>query len=419
MIPAWLHFDASAAPEEAEVRHRIADLGVRASAPALVLVALSACASDLQHDAVQMRDSAGTSIVESSAPRLDDEHMWTLDSVPLFALDGTLPAYAFSQVTDATRRRDGSLVVLDGASLEVRAFDAKGAFLGATGQDGDGPGDFRHLTSLSPFLGDSLLVYDESAGRATILDADLGLGRVVSLEGGLQVADLTLFGSSALLGKAWDFDTFIATEGPYRAQYLLVRFTLDGDIRDTIGTLPAWNGYKINREGGGYVDVAALFAMDGQVVVRGDTAILGAGDRMEFERVSAGGKLLQIVRAPVLEGALGAKEIAAERAGMLGPTPSARLRDVVAQLPAPEMRPAYDEIEVDPEGFVWVARYRSRRVGRDDPITWYVFAPDGSWTGSLTTPARFEVLEIGSDYMLGSRRDSLDVEQIQLLRLLR
>ena len=401
------------------MRHKVADSTIGASALALAFLVLSACSDDLPHGGASVRDSAGVSIVESSVRGLGGDRMWTLDSIPFLTLDGTVPAFAFSQVADATRREDGSLVVLDGDSHEVRAFDPAGSFLGATGRDGDGPGDFRQLTSVSSFRGDSLLVYDELLGRATILDSDLGLGRTVTLQGGLQASDLYLLGGGSLLAKAWDFATFAATEGPYRAQYLLVRFTLEGEIRDTIATLPAWNGYKINREGGGYVDVAALFLVDGQVAVRGDTAILGPGDRMEFSRVSPAGDLLQIVRAPVLESSLGAEEIAAERAAMLGPTPSSRLRDLIAQLPAPEMRPAYSDLKVDPEGFVWVGRYWSRRVGADDPITWYIFAPDGSWTGSMTTPARFKVLEVGSDYILGSRRDSLDVEQIQLLRLRR
>jgi hypothetical protein len=32
-------------------------------------------------------------------------------------------------------------------------------------------------------------------------------------------------------------------------------------------------------------------------------------------------------------------------------------------------------------------------------------------------PARFEVYQVGSDFMLGRTRDSLDVEQVQLWQL--
>jgi hypothetical protein len=58
-------------------------------------------------------------------------------------------------------------------------------------------------------------------------------------------------------------------------------------------------------------------------------------------------------------------------------------------------------------------------VTLDEPRKWEVFDPAGAWLGTLSTPARFSVLEIGRDYVLGVRRDDLDVEHVQVLRLRR
>ena len=48
-----------------------------------------------------------------------------------------------------------------------------------------------------------------------------------------------------------------------------------------------------------------------------------------------------------------------------------------------------------------------------------MFDPEGIWLGRVLLPADFDPYEIGADYVLGRRRDSLNVETIQVLRLVR
>jgi len=51
------------------------------------------------------------------------------------------------------------------------------------------------------------------------------------------------------------------------------------------------------------------------------------------------------------------------------------------------------------------------------PTTWEVFSPEGVWLGPVRMPARFTLLDIGSDFVLGVFRDGLDVQHVQVLRL--
>jgi hypothetical protein len=46
-----------------------------------------------------------------------------------------------------------------------------------------------------------------------------------------------------------------------------------------------------------------------------------------------------------------------------------------------------------------------------------VFSAEGRWFGSVRTPPRFDVFEIGDDAVLGLRRTEFDVERVQVLRL--
>jgi long-subunit acyl-CoA synthetase (AMP-forming) len=56
-------------------------------------------------------------------------------------------------------------------------------------------------------------------------------------------------------------------------------------------------------------------------------------------------------------------------------------------------------------------------IEADGPHRWLVFDTAGSWLGTVDTPARFTLNEIGADYILGVVRDSLDVQYVQMYRL--
>lgn len=64
-----------------------------------------------------------------------------LDSVPELRIGGEADSTPLYRVADATRTRDGSVVVLDGASREVRFFTPDGTLARSTGGRGEGPGE--------------------------------------------------------------------------------------------------------------------------------------------------------------------------------------------------------------------------------------------------------------------------------------
>ncbi|MEJ2239140.1 MAG: hypothetical protein P8X82_12650, partial [Gemmatimonadales bacterium] len=104
---------------------------------------------------------------------------------------------------------------------------------------------------------------------------------------------------------------------------------------------------------------------------------------------------------------------------ILGDDPSPRRRAYVDDLLVPDKKPAYSELLVDARGCVWAAEHVGELTGwlAMDPRKWEVFSADGEWLGSVLSPRRFTVFEIGDDYVLGVFRDDVDVEHVQLLRL--
>jgi hypothetical protein len=67
-------------------------------------------------------------------------------------------------------------------------------------------------------------------------------------------------------------------------------------------------------------------------------------------------------------------------------------------------------------GHLWLQEYR-----RDSahPHRWSVFDPDGAWLGVVETPADFSLTEVGLDYVLGIGRDELDIQYVEMYRLLK
>lgn len=143
----------------------------------------------------------------------------------------------------------------------------------------------------------------------------------------------------------------------------------------------------------------------------------GSAERWEFYRLHPTGDIRQIVRVPWLDRGVSSEEAEMEREAMVRPESSAEYRSLVGRLEVPETRPAYSDLLVAENGWVWAAHYRSLRTEADLPTRWSVFDSSGALIGEAITPSRFTLFEVGSGHVVGVRRDSLDVETVEVLRL--
>jgi hypothetical protein len=366
-------------------------------------------------------DSAGVALAVSTrrAWEADPAAAWTLDPVPILdlATSGTGPAHEFYRVADATRLADGRILVADGGSSQVRSFAAVGASLQVTGREGEGPGEYQQISSVHAFAGDSMVVYSWPT-RLTVLGPDLSFGRTVSLGDHAQDIHLVEGGLLATL----TYPSVVEYEGEsrlIREPVPVARFSFDGQLIDTVTIAPGYEEFMVIRDehGGG---MRPLFGKQTSVGVGRSSLVVGGGDRMAFTARDLAGGAQREIRVEGYPLAVSAAENQAERdARLRSDTPLPEwYREIVAMLPDPETKPAYTELLVDSEECVWAGAYQST-VTLDEPRKWEVFDPAGVWLGALSTPARFTVFEIGPDYVLGVRRDDLDVEHVQLLRLTR
>ena len=98
-------------------------------------------------------------------------------------------------------------------------------------------------------------------------------------------------------------------------------------------------------------------------------------------------------------------------------------RKMFEEMPFPKTMPAFGSsrssertFRVDAEANVWIMEYN--RPG-DDEKRWTVFDSAGMLLGTLRVPDDLIILAIGGDYVLGVRRDELDVEQVVMYELVK
>ena len=101
----------------------------------------------------------------------------------------------------------------------------------------------------------------------------------------------------------------------------------------------------------------------------------------------------------------------------------AEMRRSAGELSYAETMPAFRGIAVDSEDDLWVEEWKG--VGLDQG-RFLVFRPDGAWLGYVDIPEGLpesrgypheQVIEIGSDYLLGVWTGDYGVEEVRLYRI--
>ena len=197
-------------------------------------------------------------------------------------------------------------------------------------------------------------------------------------------------------------------------------FDLEGTSGDTIGWTPGWEEYTND-----ILSAAPLFRKSSVLDTHGDRIFVGSSDHMQIEELNTRGDTVRILRIPDYPLALTAEQVRAERDTRLDiPLPPGVSSlppyyvDAMEDLPAPETRPAYAGMLVDPTGAIWLSPFRgvSERGG---PVPWLVLGADGNWLGRVVIPEDFWVTDIGVDEILGIWTNELDVQHPQVRHLAR
>ena len=401
-----------------------------ALAAPVTLALLGAVPVVAQAQRFTVRDSAGVPIVTSTAPAWTPAQALRIDPVPRLVI-GTQAGtpYELSRVAGAARLANGRIVIADGGSQQLRFYDRSGVFIKAASGPGAGPGEFRGLRGLTPLRGDTLALRGDR-GKVAYFDGDGALlfeanhaiapelragGRPNFLEVLATFSDgsaiVGTFGNPAPRpGVARWLETFPVTLVDRRNATIrsLGDIPLSVVVMDGAQPRPPW------------------FAAPLAIANDEDTFFIGLGTEYSIRVYGRDGRLSRIIRRPWTPVPVTSRDIDTyvvewgkrwiKATGAEAERQRADLRDD----PYETSVPAYSRFIADRVGRLWVrAANIADAPGAGQlnttplvPSVWSVFAPDGSWLGDVTLPARFQPHDIGADYVLGTAIDADGVQTV-------
>jgi hypothetical protein len=380
------------------------------------------------------RDSSGIRIVESTAPAWTAATAWRVADEPDFDIGGSErdTTTQFASIRGAHYLPNGTIAVLDARSHSLRFFDRSGRMLGQVGRAGSGPGEFQRTQVPRSRVCGTDTVYVPILGVIAVFAAP---GRYVR-EFRLKPAVgrfANIMGCHGNRFFAWsEVPPPVRLEGLHRENGAIATYDLDGNVTASLGTFPVedlhWR--RVPGEGMGYAlppygrRLASAFG--------NGTIAMGIGDSFEIELRDGSGTLREILRAPHLDRPLTDSEVRRLREFLLSRNYTEGSLDILlAEEKLPGTLPAFAQFLFDADQNLWVRSYdfadatvqydrvtrTSDRAVHESTRRWHVFAATGALLGNIELPPRFEVHQIGADWILGVWRSEMDVEHVRLYTL--
>lgn len=330
-------------------------------------------------------------------------------------------------------RQAGVLVVANRGDATLRTFGLDGAWRGTRGGIGGGPREFGEMTALFGYRGDSLLVFDERRGDASVwayADGDARRVAVPSLpEDGLRYP--RLHGALADGRLVWTAEKpygrpdEVGTSHPDTMLIFLTSAAGAGfaPVAETPGERRFSYAASIYRAG------RAPFSPEAFVLPRDSVVLFGWTERPRARRASAAGIPLDPISfslpSTAVAGPHRAWEVAERRRRLTArPLPPSLLEGQTAildMLPFPDSFPVLGAVVAGEDGRTWVRGYRPPRTDssavEEAPAVWSVYAGPASRGRHVEFPAGFDLLWADGEEAVGVVRDGLDVERVLIVPL--
>ncbi len=383
---------------------------------------LPACGAATGAGQAVVRDSAGIQIVDNGDR--EPEGNWRLLQPPLLTLgaqDSSDPAGLF-RVVAAVRFADGRIVVANAGTTQLKFYGRDGRFLHSAGRAGSGPGEFREIDKLLVLAPDSLLVFDGALERLSVFDARRSYARLFHFDAAIDpiVVPSGVFADGVLLALKGTHMVALTRQGVNVDSALILRFDRNGAFVDSLGRFA--ENWRYRKVAGDLRTVLPVpLAPRGQLVLGGDGYCAATGETFSLQCFDAHGSLRRIIRldyrAATVTDAM-VRRYYENLRPRLSPNARRAYQRLQQEIPRPAQLPALANVRVDSQGDYWMLEC-------PDPLappaaeSWRVFSPDGQFLDRVSMPPRFSPLQIGTDFVLGSWFDDLDVEYIRLYCLSR
>ena len=406
-------------------------------------------------------DSAGVRVVVNRGPLWGPGEGWNVTPEPLLTLGAVDTPWAqqFHEIGGVTRLRDGTVVVLNRGSGELRAFDPSGRHLWSAGGRGEGPGEMRarqdHRAHLRRLAGDTLQVANGldrirfGPGGELIAHDRVDFARLQEL--GRYYVGSCPFGGGAFFGReiVVCHGNRISPEAGHRwgtSQVTVMRIPWTLDRVDTIGTFfraDLWEaGISLPSLPSFREQMRSPLGPEGMLRAGGGgrpRLLYARNDsyRIEVRNLLDGTLSMVVERRTPRRARTEAEVFVAVRWGMFPEPFRSEMSLTDDRWSVADSLSIAEDFFLDDAGFLWVRRSPAgddRGIRWDVPapphgegssgwVVWRpsglhdVFRPDGAYLGTVKLPHDLQVMEIGRDHVLGVARDELGVEYVRMFGL--
>jgi hypothetical protein len=173
----------------------------------------------------------------------------TRPAVTIGVEDGAEP-YLLSGVSDATRLPDGSIIVGNCSSAELRLYDARGVHLRTFGRRGSGPGEFESPRRIFSAGGDSIGVYDGVPNRRiNVFRTNGDFIRSIRLPFPAEPIGRTADGMFVLV-QPENYRSPRPTPSPgfHRLSLTIYKLNSRGELTDSLTGLPGYEVFQITGD---------------------------------------------------------------------------------------------------------------------------------------------------------------------------
>lgn len=327
------------------------------------------------------------------------------------------------RVVGSVRLDDGRIVVANGGTSELRVYDPRGRLLTRIGREGRGPGEFEALAWVGRLAGDTLVAWDSGLLRWTLFTPEGALVRSTTPRpeppGMFPQVRGVLSDGSLVISSGWNVAALAAARpGVRQDSVTLLRYGRDGALSGTIARVLGGQEY-VTRSGGAFSTHPYPFARELFVAAAGSRVYVGNSERYRVRMLDPAGTVVGEAAGEESPAAVTAADRERYRRDRLSRIQVESYRrqqeQVLNEVRFPETFPAFAALRVDAAGNAWIADYAPQ--GR--PRAWSVFDPQGRLRATVHTPEELEVLQVGTDFVLGRTVDGDGAEQVRLYPLQR
>ena len=326
--------------------------------------------------------------------------------------------YSFSQLGSA-QQLPGSkrIAITETLTKEVRIFSESGIFITKIGREGDGPGEFRDLrVAAIKEGGDSIVIVDQSVGRITAISHS---ARVTSSRLIDALPPVVGFLTDDVVVTA--LRPFGGERKPSGVRYSrqIVQLQNIGPNPDTITlAYDSTASVAIQRAGSNVVQGGAWvpYRVDPSWAIGSRSVVITKGTPAQIKQFDSTGCVTHLISitGPLRSLPPGGYERWMEW-GLKRVSDDAEARRQYEIIGRPTGLPAWERLHLDTEDFIWAEVFREQ--GDSTRFQWNVFSPNGSAVGSMDLPPKVEILQIGKDFLLGRKSDTLGFDYLVRYRL--